>query len=210
MSVCSSIFVLFHVLALNYEQLIPVRNIGPTPLRVLRKSVYVWANQSEQARRYELLVTENLDGQDRKYSLTNQKPSTSTRRPSWMQRQRYRVEKCFEDGKGQCGMADYQVRLWNGWHCHMALVMVHMALVMVAMLFMLTERLQMKDQCSLLSCADIERLLAAFLPRRDASAAVSLPDIPLAQRNWKKWLPAQAQNSPHVRKKRIWSLCEGR
>jgi len=29
------------------------------------------------------------------------------------QRQRYWVERCFEDGKGQCGMADYQVRLWN-------------------------------------------------------------------------------------------------
>jgi hypothetical protein len=27
----------------------------------------------------------------------------------------------------------------------------------------------MKDQCPLLSCADIEKLLAAFLPRRDAS-----------------------------------------
>jgi SRSO17 transposase len=135
---------------------------GSLKLRVLRKSVYVWDNQSEQARRYELLVTENLDGQDRKYSLTNQKPSTSTRRLSWMQRQRYWVERCFEDGKGQCGMADYQVRLWNGWHHHMALVMM-------AMLFMLTERLQMKDQCPLLSCADVERLLAAFLPRRDAS-----------------------------------------
>jgi len=48
---------------------------GSLKLRVLRKSVYVWDNQSEQARRYELLVTENMDGQDRKYSLTNQKPS---------------------------------------------------------------------------------------------------------------------------------------
>jgi WD40 repeat protein len=44
-----------------------------------------------------------------------------------------------------------------------------MALVMMAMLFMLTERLQMKDQCPLLSCADVERMLAAFLPRRDTS-----------------------------------------
>jgi hypothetical protein len=76
-------------------------------LRVLRKSLYVWNNQSEQGRRYELLVTENMDGQDRKYSLTNQKPSTSTQRLSWMQRQRYWVERCFEDGNGHCGMADY-------------------------------------------------------------------------------------------------------
>jgi hypothetical protein len=44
-----------------------------------------------------------------------------------------------------------------------------MTLVMMTMLFMLTERLHMKDQCPLLSCADIERILAAFLPRRDAS-----------------------------------------
>jgi len=62
---------------------------GSLKLRVLRKSVYVWDKQSGQGRRYELLVTENLDGQDRKYSLTNQKSSTSTQRLSWMQRQRY-------------------------------------------------------------------------------------------------------------------------
>jgi len=135
---------------------------GSLRLRVLRKSVEVWDKQSERTRRYELLVTENMDGEDRKYSLTNQKPSTSTQRLCWMQRQRYWVERCFEDGKGQCGMADYQVRLWNAWHHHMALVMM-------AMLFMLTERLRMKDQCPMLSCADIEKLLAAFLPRKDAS-----------------------------------------
>ena len=135
---------------------------GSLKLRVLRKSVYVWDKHSGKGRRYELLVTESLDGQDRKYSLTNQKPSTSTRRLCWMQRQRYWVERCFEDGKSQCGMADYQLRLWNAWHHHMALVMM-------AMLFMLSEKLRMQEQCPLLSCADIERLLAAFLPRRDAS-----------------------------------------
>jgi hypothetical protein len=45
---------------------------GSLKLRVLRKSVYVWDKQSEQARRYELLVTENLDGQDRKYSFIDE------------------------------------------------------------------------------------------------------------------------------------------
>jgi hypothetical protein len=45
-----------------------------------------------------------------------------------MQRQRYWVERCFEDGKGQCGMADYQVRLWNAWHHHMAMVMMAMTI----------------------------------------------------------------------------------
>jgi hypothetical protein len=52
------------------------------------------------------------------------------------------------------------VRKWKAWHHHMALVMM-------AMLFMLTERIRHKDTYPLLSCADIEELLAHFLPRRD-------------------------------------------
>jgi hypothetical protein len=35
-------------------------------------------------------------------------------------------------------------------------------------------------------------------------------DILLPQRNCKKWPLAQAQNSHHVQKKRILSLCKGR
>jgi len=128
---------------------------GSLRLRVLRKSVYVWDKHSGKGRRYELLVTESLDGQDRKYSLTNQKPSTSTRRLCWMQRQRYWVARCFEDGKSQCGMADYQLRLWNAWHHHMALVMM-------AMLFILSEKLRMQEQCPLLSCADYREAASGF------------------------------------------------
>ena len=57
-------------------------------------------------------------------------------------------------------MADYQVRKWEAWHHHMALVMM-------AMLFMLTERIRHSDTHPLLSCADIEELLARFLPSRN-------------------------------------------
>ena len=42
-----------------------------------------------------------------------------------------------------------------------------MALVMMAMLFMLKQRIEHRDDLPLLSCADIETLLAHFLPRRD-------------------------------------------
>ena len=44
-----------------------------------------------------------------------------------------------------------------------------MALVMMAMLFLLSERIYHKDMYPLLSCADIEALLAHFLPRRDVT-----------------------------------------
>ncbi len=75
-----------------------------------------------------------------------------------MQRQRYWIERSFEDAKSECGMADYQVRKWQAWHHHMALVMM-------VMLFMLKERIRHSDTYPILSCAVIEELLALFLPR---------------------------------------------
>ena len=95
-------------------------------------------------------------------SLTNASKHTTLRLLGWMQRRRYWVEHVFEDAKIECGMADYQGRKWSAWHHHMALVMM-------AMLFMLTERIHHKDIYPMLSCSDIEQLLARFLPRRDVT-----------------------------------------
>ena len=75
-----------------------------------------------------------------------------------MQGQRYWVERSFQDAKGDCGMADYQVRKWSGWHHHMAMVMI-------AMLFMAEERAAQQADTPLLSGADIVKLLKHFLPK---------------------------------------------
>lgn len=72
------------------------------------------------------------------------------------------IERTFQDSKTHCGMGDYQVRGWYGWHHHMAMVLM-------AMLFMLQERLRHKETVSLLSCTDIVELLRFFLPRRDVT-----------------------------------------
>lgn len=133
---------------------------GRLKLRAWQSEVYVWQPGEASALRLRLLVTENLDGTERKYTLSNAATTAPLKRLVYQQRQRYWVERVFEDGKGQCGMADYQVQKWSGWHHHMALVML-------AMLFMLTERIQQRENYPLLSCADIEGLLARFLPRRD-------------------------------------------
>jgi len=95
-----------------------------------------------------------------KISLSNAPETTDLKTLAWMQHQRFWVERAFADAKSECGMADYQVRKWNAWHHHMALVMM-------AMLFMLSGRIKHKDTYPLLSCADIEELLSRFLPRRD-------------------------------------------
>jgi len=137
---------------------------GPLKLRAWRRTVYVWDNRRDHALRATLLVSENLDGTERKYTLTNAPETKSLEQLVYAQRQRFWVERSFEDAKGRCGMADYQVQKWSAWHHHMALVMM-------AMLFMLEERLSQKEDYPLLSCADVENLLAKFLPRRDVGEA---------------------------------------
>ena len=41
-----------------------------------------------------------------------------------IQAQRFFIEHNFHEAKSECGMADYQVRRWDAWHHHMALVML--------------------------------------------------------------------------------------
>jgi SRSO17 transposase len=136
---------------------------GELKVRICSLPVYVWDGESESAKCWTLIVTKSLgDNPDTKISLSNASKQTTLRRLGWMQRQRYWIERVFEDGKSECGMADYQVRKWSAWHHHMALVMM-------AMSFMLSERIRHKDTYPLLSCSDIEELLARFLPRRDVT-----------------------------------------
>ena len=91
---------------------------------------------------------------------SNAPAETPVWRLAQMQGQRYWIERQFQDGKGQVGMDHYQARGWKSW-CH------HMAMVTLAMLFMLEERIRQQTNYPLLSCADIARLLAEFLPRQD-------------------------------------------
>jgi hypothetical protein len=37
---------------------------------------------------------------------------------------RWSIESCFESGKGEVGMDQYEVRSWHGWHRHMTLSML--------------------------------------------------------------------------------------
>lgn len=136
---------------------------GVLRVRICRLKVYVWDGESDKVKCWTLIATKSLGKQpEAKISLSNASKNITLKRLGWMQRQRFWIERTFEDAKSECGMADYQVRKWTAWHHHMALVMM-------AMLFMLTERMNHKDTYPLLSCADIEQLLAHFLPRRDVT-----------------------------------------
>jgi SRSO17 transposase len=44
---------------------------------------------------------------------------------------RWRVEECLELGKGECGLDEYEVRGWSGWHRHVTLSLFALAVVAV-------------------------------------------------------------------------------
>lgn len=138
---------------------------GQLNVDILHMRVWLWDGEEAEAHGWHLIVRREIAAREEiKYTLSNAPEETSTERLAFMQGQRYWVERSIQDGKSECGLADYQLRLWNGWHHHMVLVMM-------AMLFMLKTRMANKDQYPLLSCADIVKLLVHFLPRRDTTIA---------------------------------------
>jgi SRSO17 transposase len=83
-----------------------------------------------------------------KYSLTNLPSGLSWERYGYVQGQRFWVEHAFHEAKSQLGMAQYQVRVWRGWHHHMALVCL-------AMLFVLSEKLRSSASVPLLGSVNL-------------------------------------------------------
>lgn len=134
---------------------------GQLRVEVLHRRVWLWNGREEQARHWHLIIRREIGKPEEiKYSLSNAPADTPPARLAQMQGQRYWIERQFEDAKGEAGLDHYQARGWIAWHHHMALVAM-------AMLFMLEERQLQHANYPLLSCADIEILLAQFLPRRN-------------------------------------------
>jgi SRSO17 transposase len=134
---------------------------GVLRIEILHRRIWVWDGTDETARCWHLMASREVGSCGPiKYGLSNLAKTTPARELCKMQRQRYWIERSFQDAKGESGLADYQARGWVAWYHHMALVMT-------AMQFMLEERLRQEDHHELMSCADIEVLLAHFLPRRD-------------------------------------------
>lgn len=125
----------------------------------LKQRVWLWDGSEPRARCWHLLVRREIDGAKLRFCLSNARPEASLRRLSDMQAARHFVERAFEDAKGACGMADYQVRGFHAWHHHMALVMV-------ALMFLAKERLAHRETADLLSCNDLVEIMRHKLPTK--------------------------------------------
>lgn len=134
---------------------------GELRIEALHRRVWVRENQTS-ARCWHLIATREVgDAKTTKYSFSNAPVDTSLQRLVYMQRQRFWIERLFQDAKNEAGLDEYQARGWLAWYHHVALVMM-------AMLFLLRERLDHAENVPLLSARDVKLLLVHFLPRGDA------------------------------------------
>lgn len=125
--------------------------------------IWHWEKGESAARKRILLVRQDADGSF-KYSLTNLPGGKPLKYYAGVQGQRYWIEHAFHEAKSQLGMAQYQVRVWTGWHHHMTLVCM-------GLLFVEKYKKQVEEEVPLLTARDITELLGYYLPRRNRTEA---------------------------------------
>lgn len=137
---------------------------GQLTAEYLHTPIWVWDGAEERAHYWHLLVRREVGAWDvSHYCLSNAPIETPLCELARVQAQRYFIEHSFREAKTECGMADYQVRRWDAWHHHMALVML-------ATLFLAKQKILGRQQWPMLSFNDLVTALAHLLPRRQLTA----------------------------------------
>ena len=131
---------------------------GWKKLKVHVKKVWVQEGDANQIKQRTLIITQTMDEKKQlKYSLSNGWTDEYTHHEyAYFQSQRYWVERTFDDAKNELGMSDYQIRKWNGWHHHHALVFM-------ANLFLLKQKVEHRQEAPLMSIRDARILVIVSL-----------------------------------------------
>lgn len=106
-----------------------------------------------------LLVRQEIDGSDLKFSLSNASATTEVSMLAEWQSRRYWVERALQDAKGLAGLDQYRITGWRGWYHHTAMVML-------AVLYLLLTRAKLKEFASKLTLQDALELVKVLVPQR--------------------------------------------
>jgi len=97
------------------------------PLVLDARMIHVATIRDDGSRREEtLIIRRDLKTGELKFGLANYQPGVSLRQYIQDWRKRHTIEDCFQRGKSDLGMGDYEIRSWIGWHHHMTLVTLAM------------------------------------------------------------------------------------
>ncbi len=142
-----------------------------------------------------LLIRKELDDSDVKYSFCNALENTSWERLARMQSERFWIERAFQDANKLAGMNEYQVRNWNAWHHHMALVLL-------AMLWITQELMQGRSVRKKLTLHDIVRIIKYLIPPKVQDAMSVARTIIMNEINRKKSRKCKMKKKKKKKKKK--------
>jgi SRSO17 transposase len=97
---------------------------GPLVIEVMKRRVEARTTTGGTGPEELLFITRERQADDtfkHDYYLSCAKPATLLKELARVAKLAHRVEECIERGKGEAGLADYQVRNWIGWHHHQTL-----------------------------------------------------------------------------------------
>lgn len=116
-----------------------------------------------------LILRRNPTTGEVKYYLSNAPAETELVTFAWVSGMRWPIETCFEEGKQELGLGDYQLRSWTGWHHHMTLCIL-------AHFFLIRLQIRLKDEAPDLTLPQAILLLKATLeqPQLDAAKAIEI------------------------------------
>jgi hypothetical protein len=95
--------------------------------------------------------------------------------------QRWRIESCFEEAKGETGLDEYEVRSWTGWHRHITLSMLAHASLSIVRWHAIGGRGPVMQAAGLLplTVPEVRRLLRHLVWER--------PPLVEAVEHWSAW-----------------------
>jgi SRSO17 transposase len=109
---------------------------GLLEVDIAHRYLWVWDGKEEEPHHWHLIIRREVESPETiKYSLSNSQSDTPVLKLAQMQGNRYWIERSLQDGKSECGLADYQVRGWLAWNHHVTMVML-------AMLFIAEQRVR--------------------------------------------------------------------
>jgi len=109
-----------------------------------------------------LLIRQELDDSDVKFSFCNAHEATPLETLAEWQSRRYWVERALQDAKGLAGLDEYQVTGWRGWHHHMSMVLL-------AMLFLLYLKRNLAPKAPMITLQDALEILKIALSKKKLS-----------------------------------------
>ena len=143
-------------------QRLQVRDTQRGPLWIRCAVVCVWRIEDAlPAPPVWLIIRQELDGSETKYSFSNAEASQPILLAQWQAR-RYWVERALQDAKGLAGLDEYQVIGWRGWHHPRTMGLL-------ARRFLLQLKHTLRPQAPMLTLQDVVELLKVIMPRKRLS-----------------------------------------